>query len=287
MTSLLFGKNVLLTGGNTGIGRATAEILGREKARIFLACRSEEKTRPVLDALHAQGVEAFFLPLDLSRLESVRACAQAFLKRNEPLQVLINNAGVASARGVTPQGFETTFGTNHLGHFLLTLWLRPALAQAASARVVVVASRAHKRLRLDTLPWASFQKPTQTVTGFFEYSVSKLCNVLFARELARRWPPHWARSYAVHPGVIKSDIWRRIPQPFRALATLFMDSNELGARASVRCARDPALGEDNGRYYKETGAPSHPSILAQNDALAQKLWDQSLEWVSPWLPEGI
>jgi NAD(P)-dependent dehydrogenase (short-subunit alcohol dehydrogenase family) len=286
MTSLVFGKNVLITGGNTGIGRATAEILGREKARLFLACRSEEKTKPVLDALHAQGVEAYFLPLDLSNLESVRACAQSFLKRNEPLQVLVNNAGVASARGVTRQGFETTFGTNHLGHFLLTLWLRPALAQASSARVVVVASRAHKRLRLDTLPWASFQKRTQTVTGFHEYAVSKLCNVLFARELARRWPPHWARSYAVHPGVIKSDIWRRIPQPFRALASLFMDSNELGARASVRCALDPALEEHNGRYYKETGAPSHPSALAQNDALAQKLWEKSLEWVSPYLPEG-
>lgn len=284
MTSIISGKNVLITGGNTGIGRATAEALAKQKARLFLACRSEEKTRPVIQALQAMGTEAFFLPLDLSDLDSVRACAQSFLARNEPLAVLINNAGVASAQGVTRQGFETTFGVNHLGHFLLSQWLKPALAQSEQARLVVVASRAHKRLRRTSLDFEPFQKPTQTLSGFPEYCVSKLCNVLFVREWAKRVGPEVARSYAVHPGVVASDIWRRIPQPFRSLFTLFMDSNEDGARASIRCASDEALAQENGQYYKENGTVSHPSVLAKDDALASRLWEQSMEWVAAWLP---
>ena len=113
--SSLKGRNIVVTGANTGIGRITAETLAKRGAKVTLACRSEEKTRPVLDAIAAAGGTAEFLELDLGDLASVRAAAQSLLDRGEPLHVLINNAGVASARGKTKDGFELAFGTNHLG----------------------------------------------------------------------------------------------------------------------------------------------------------------------------
>src|SRR5688572_24621441 len=138
-------KNVLITGANTGIGRATAEALADRGYALWLAGRSEEKTRPVIDALRARpgARRVEFLPLDLADLGSVRACAERFESSNEPLHVLIANAGLAAQRGATKQGFELAFGTNHLGHFLLTELLLPALRRGAPSRVVVVASRAH------------------------------------------------------------------------------------------------------------------------------------------------
>ena len=135
---------IVLTGANTGIGRATALHLAERGATLVLACRSEEKTRPVLDAIRALGAgEAQFVPLDLSNLDSVRACGARIDAMGRPIDVLLDNAGVAGARGATKQGFELAFGTNHVGHFLLTMLLVPRLRAAKNARIVIVASRAH------------------------------------------------------------------------------------------------------------------------------------------------
>src|SRR5438445_4090353 len=128
MTSSLEGKTFLVTGANTGIGRVTALELARCGARLWLACRSEEKTRPVLDEIRAAtGKEVAFVPLDLADLVSVQRAARTFLQSGEPLDVLVNNAGLAGQRGLTAQGFELTFGVNHVGHFLLTQLLLPRL----------------------------------------------------------------------------------------------------------------------------------------------------------------
>ena len=133
----LSGQTFLVTGSNTGIGRVTAETLAKRGAKVLLACRSEEKTRPVVDGINAGraagGGEAEFVALDLADLVSVRKCAEALLTKDVPLHGLINNAGLAGLRGVTKQGFELTFGTNHLGHFLLTQLLLPRLRQSAAA----------------------------------------------------------------------------------------------------------------------------------------------------------
>lgn len=139
----LAGKVMLVTGANTGIGRVSAETLARRGAKVFLACRSEEKTRPVLEGIRAAGGAAEFLALDLADLASVRRAAEAFLATGEPLHVLLNNAGLAGLQGLTRDGFEVAFGTNHLGHFLLTMLLLPRLRESKPARIVNVASIAH------------------------------------------------------------------------------------------------------------------------------------------------
>jgi NAD(P)-dependent dehydrogenase (short-subunit alcohol dehydrogenase family) len=267
--------NVVITGANTGIGRVTAEELAKNGAHVWLACRSRDKTRPVLDAIAAEKKgTADFLGIDLSDLDSVRACAKTLLDRGEPIDVLIANAGLAGLRGTTKQGFEMTFGTNHLGHFLLTKMLMPLLKKAENARVVVVSSDAH--LRAKGIDWNALREAMKTTTGFPEYGVSKLCNVLFAKELARRG--EGAHSYALHPGVVASDVWRKVPWPFRSIMKLFMLTTEEGARTSLYCATSPEVASHDGRYYEKCKeVPCNP--LADDPELAKTLWQKSEEWV--------
>ena len=271
----LSGKNVIVTGANTGIGRVTALELARAGARLWLACRSKDKTQPVIDEIKAAGGKAEFLPLDLGSLDAVRAGAQAFLDQKVPLHLLVNNAGHASARGMTKDGFEMTFGVNHLGPFLFTMLLLPRLKEAAPARIVNVASTAHYRPK--TIDFTRLQAPTRSVTGLDEYGVSKLGNVLFTRELAKRLEGTGITTYAVHPGVIASDIWRRIPWPIRPVALKFMKTTEEGAQTSLRCATAPELAKETGRYYDDL-KEKPPSSAALDDALAAQLWTKSAEW---------
>lgn len=277
-------RTVLITGANTGIGAATARALAAKGARVVFAGRSEGKTRPVMEAIARDtgNADLHFLELALDDLDSVKRCAEAFLARGEPLHVLLANAGLARAKGVTRQGFETTFGVNHLGHFLLALKLRPALEAGAPARVVVVASRAHERTHRP-LDLAAVRGPTRTWTAWPEYQASKLANVLFVKELARRWDAATVHAYALHPGVIASDIWRHVPWPLRPLMTRNMRTVEEGAVASIHCASAPEVAAHTGRYYGEDGGERPCNPLAEDPRAAAELWEKSLEWVRPWL----
>jgi retinol dehydrogenase-12 len=277
------GRTVLITGANTGIGRAVAEGLAGAGARVYFAGRSEDRTRPVIDATMSRSgnPNLHFLPLDLADLASVRACAAAFLATGEPLHVLIDNAGLAGAGGSTVQGFETTFGVNHLGHFLLTLCLKPALERAAPSRVVVVASAAHEQAT--GIDFERLRQPQHSWTGWPEYRVSKLCNVLFAKELARRWSDAAIHAYAVHPGVIATDIWRRLPWPLRTLIKRFMAAPAEGARSTLYCAVAPDLASQSGRYFDEEGRVHSVSPLAEDRDLAWRLWEMSELWVRDYL----
>ncbi|MBX3211246.1 MAG: SDR family oxidoreductase [Labilithrix sp.] len=269
-------RNVVITGANTGIGRVTAETLAKRGANVILACRSEERTRPVIEAIAAAGGRAEHLPLDLGDLASVRAAARTLLERGDPIHVLINNAGVAGIRGTTKDGFETAFGTNHLGHFLFTTLLLPRLRESAPARIVNVASKAHYRSR--GVPFDALRATTKSATGWPEYANSKLCNVLFTRELARGRAGEGVTSYAVHPGVIASDLWRSVPGVLRPLIKLFMKSNEEGAASSLHCATSPAVADHDGRYYDDDCAEKRGSRLANDAALAKELWEKSEAW---------
>jgi retinol dehydrogenase-12 len=276
----LEGRTYLVTGANTGIGRATAVGLARRGARVHLACRSEAKTRPVIEEIVRNGSgangTASYLHLDLSDLSSVRACARAFLDRGEPLHGLVNNAGVAGQRGTTADGFELTFGVNHLGHFLLTSLLLDHLKASAPARVVNVSSQAHYQAK--GLDFDALRRPTRSLTGLAEYAVSKLCNVLFTQELARRIDGSGLTTYALHPGAIASDIWRRIPWPVRPALKLFMTGPEQGARTTLYCATAPELAGASGRYYDDC-KEREPSAIATPE-LGRRLWEQSEEWSS-------
>lgn len=272
----LTGRTFFVTGANTGIGVVTATALAGRGGKVFLACRSAEKTRPVVEALRAAGGDAEFLTLDLANLASVRRCAADFLARGEPLHVLLNNAGLAGTRGLTKDGFELAFGTNHLGPFLLTTLLLPLLRASAPARIVNVSSKAHYNAK--GIDFEVLRRSTASVTGVPEYEVSKLCNVLFAKELARGRAGEGVRSYALHPGVIASDVWRRVPWPFRSVMKMFMISTEEGARTSLYCATSPEVADHDGRYY-DTSNEKAPNPLSDDAALARLLWEKSEAFV--------
>jgi retinol dehydrogenase-12 len=274
----LDGRTFLVTGANTGIGRETASALAGRGAKVFLACRSESKTRPVIDEIVAQtGNGALeFLALDLGDLLSVRACAEAFLAAGEPLHALINNAGLAGRRGITQSGFELAFGTNYVGSFLLTSLLLDRLRASAPARIVNVSSEAH--YDASEIDFEAVRKPTKSLTGFPEYAVSKLANLLHAQELARRLEGAGVTTYALHPGVIASDIWRRVPWPVRSLMKLRMRSPREGARTSLYCATSPDVAGESGYYYDDTRR-KEPGAGATRE-LAAELWNRSTDWVS-------
>jgi retinol dehydrogenase-12 len=274
----LAGRTFMVTGGNTGIGRATVAGLARRGGRVYVACRSREKgRRAVADIVAATGNDAVaFLPLDLADLASVRRCAGEFLALGEPLHMLINNAGVGGQRGITRDGFELAFGVNHLGHFALTAALLDRLASSAPARVVTVASDSHYQAR--GVDFEAVRRPTASITGMPEYAVSKLCNVLFSQELARRVHGQGITTYALHPGVVASDIWRRVPWPIRPLIKLRMISPEEGARTSLYCATSDSVATDSGRFY-DNSREREPSKVATAD-LAAALWEHSQAWVT-------
>ncbi|MCB9593997.1 MAG: SDR family oxidoreductase [Sandaracinaceae bacterium] len=274
----LDGRTYLITGANTGIGRATALELGRRGATLYLACRTEAKTRPVMDEIRANGNDdVHFLPLDLGDLASVRACAEAFLAEDQPLHVLINNAGLAGQRGLTKDGFEKTFGVNHLGHYLLTELLLDRLKESAPARIVNVASKAHYKAR--GIDWSALESPTKTTTGLDEYQTSKLANVLHAKELARRLEGTGVTTYSLHPGVIASDVWREVPWPFRSLMTMFMKSIEDGAKTSLHCATSEEAASESGLYYDESRV-KEPNPVALKVALQDELRERSEAWIA-------
>jgi retinol dehydrogenase 12 len=271
------GRTFLVTGGNTGIGRATAVALARAGGRVFIACRSASAGEAATAAIKADcdSGAVWLLPLDLASLESVRSCAAAFLSSDEPLHVLVNNAGVGGGRGVTADGFETHFGVNHLGHFALTCLLLERLkASGPGARIVNVSSEAHYSAK--GIDFDALRRPTRGLTGMPEYSVSKLCNVLFTQELARRLSGTGVASYAVHPGVVASDIWRRVPWPARALIKRRMLTVDQGAVTSVYCATSAAVASESGLYYDKCAACA-PSPVATPE-LGELLWKYSTEW---------
>ena len=273
----LSGRVALITGANTGIGLVTARELARKGARLFITCRdattAQTAVERIRDASGNPHVEA--LQMDLSDFASVRACAQAFLERDLPLHLLVNNAGLAGQRGLTASGFELAFGVNHMGHFLFTQLLLERIKASAPARIVTVASRAH--YRATGLDWDALRRRTRSRTTLDEYSNSKLANVLFSAELGRRLAGTGVTTYALHPGVVASDIWRAIPWPIRPLLKLGKISTEEGARTTLHCATAPALAQDTGLYYDQCRTRT-PSAKGRDASLAAELWRHSATW---------
>ncbi len=276
-------SSYMITGSNTGIGRATAEALAAKGGRVILAARSQEKTMPVVRELKARfpNTEVEFLPIDLADLASIKTAAPTVLSSGRPLDVLINNAGLAGATGRTKDGFQLTFGTNHLGPFAFTEMLLPLLTAAPQGRIVNVASEAHRGAK--GIKWDALREFDKGLIG--AYSVSKLANILYAKELARRLAGTHVTTYALHPGVVASDIWRKLPAPIRVIGRLFMISNEQGAQTSVYCATAPELASVSGRYYDKS-QEKEPRPLAKDDALARQLYEWSDSAVTSVLGAG-
>jgi retinol dehydrogenase 12 len=268
----LHDKSFFVTGANSGIGRALVEALAARGGRVVLATRSEERTRPVLSAIESRspGARVQWVSLDVSDLGSVRRAAQSYLASGQPIDVLVNNAGVAGTRALSADGFDLTYATNHIGPFLLTSLLLPRLRESPQGRVVNVASGAH--LMVKRIDWSVLERRTKPGrSGFSDYAVTKLMNVLHAKELARRLAGTRVTTYALHPGAVASNIWRALPQPFQWFGKLFMLTNEQGAESPLYCATAPELAASTGRYYDRMHE-ARPSRLAEDAALAQELW---------------
>jgi dehydrogenase/reductase SDR family protein 13 len=209
----------------------------------------------------------------VSDLTSVRRAAAAFLAVRQPLDVLVNNAGIAGTRRLSKDGFDLTYATNHIGPFLLTNLLLPKLRESPQGRVVNVASGAHMMVK--DIDWSVLQRRTAPKrSGVKDYAVTKLMNVLHAKELARRLSGTRVTTYAVHPGAVASNIWRALPRPVQWVGKLFMLSNEEGARTPFYCATAPELAGSSGRYYDRC-REARASPLAENAALAKELWTRT------------
>jgi len=275
------GKLSIVTGSNTGLGRATALELARRGSYVILASRSTERTVPavteIADEVGADRVE--FLQLDLASLASVKKATETFLSSARPLHVLINNAGLAGRRGMTAEGFELTFGVNYLGHYLLTRLLLDRMVASAPARIVHVASSVH--YRAERIDWDRLRE-RRLLPATREYAVSKLANLLFNSELAKRLVGTRVTTYAAHPGLAATDIYRVVPQPVRKLMTRSMPSSEQAARTQVWCATEPELSEESGLYYANL-EQKKPSPAARDAGLAAELWARGEAWVGEFL----
>ena len=266
---------VVLTGATRGIGEAAALELARRGAELAIVGRDPARVRATADRARATGGGA---PVhehvaDLARMDEVRRLAAELLERYPRIDVLANNAGAMfTSRHVTADGFEQTFALNHLAPFLLTNLLLERLT-ASNARVVTTASDAHKAAVLDL-------DDLQSERGFRQmrvYGMTKLCNVLFTRELQRRNPAIAANC--LHPGVIRTGFGKNDGLLTRVGLTLvgpFLRSPEAGARPLVWLALDPAAGELRGQYV-EKDRPVPPSAQAQDDRLAAELWERSAQ----------
>jgi NAD(P)-dependent dehydrogenase (short-subunit alcohol dehydrogenase family) len=273
------GKVVAITGANAGIGKETAVGLAQLGATVVMTSRDPGRGAEALADVRSRGGSSSveLMALDLADLASIRAFAAELLDRHDRLDVLVDNAGLVMARRtLTTDGFETTFGVNHLGHFYLTNLLLDRLRASAPARVVVVASHAHKMARRG-LDFDDLQSEHR-YRGFNAYSKSKLANVYFTRELARRLVGSGVTANAVHPGYVASRFARDGDMRFEPViqlgAKLLATSPEAGARTSVYLASSPDVEGASGGYYAK-GRPASVSKTAGDDDDARRLWDAS------------
>jgi retinol dehydrogenase 12 len=269
------GKTCLVTGATSGIGKATAARLAELGATVITVARDRARGEQAAAAIRrrAPRVQVEVLTADLSRLGQVRALAAQLHDRHDRLDVLVNNAGVAKFRPqLTPDGLGVTFATNHLGPFLLTNLLLDLLKQSAPARVVTVASDRHKQQR--SIPWDDL-KPGHDCT----YKASKLLNILFTHELARRLTGTGVTANCLSPGFVRTELGREATGAFGVflrLARPFQSNPEAGAQTPVYLATSPAVTEVSGRYF-EKSTPAEPSALSQDPAAAKRLWQLSTQ----------
>ena len=269
------GRTFFVTGANSGIGRALVEAIAAQGGAVVLATRSEERTTPVLQELESRypAARAQWVHVDVSDLTSVRGAVEAFLATGQPIDVLVNNAGIAGTNRLSKDGFDLTYATNHIGPFLLTNLLLPRLRESPQGRVVNVASAAHMMVK--RIDWSVLERRTAPKrSGFRDYALTKFMNVVHAKELARRLQGTRVTTYALHPGAVASNIWRALPRPVQWLGKLFMLSNAAGARTPFYCATAPELATATGRYY-DRGREARSNPLAENEALARELWTRT------------
>lgn len=280
------GKVVAITGANSGIGLETARALARDQATVIMTGRNPQKGAAAVDDVRSTtgNDDVHWVNLDLASFRSVKEGAQRLLDDWDRLDVLINNAGlILSERQLTEDGLEATFQINHLGHFLLVQLLRDRLVASAPARVINVASEAH-RAAFRGLDFDDLQSE-HGYSGLGVYAKSKLANILFTRELSRRLAGTGVTANALHPGTIASGFARDgdVKGIFAVLIKLgapLLTSPEKGADCQIFLARDPSVADVSGAYFIRR-ARKTPTRPARDDDAAGRLWEESERLVAP------
>ncbi len=275
------GRKIVITGANVGIGFETARALAAHGADVTLACRDQAKGDTAAAKIRAKHSEAKVEArvLDLASLASVRAFAAELPV--DPIDVLIANAGVfGGGYRETSEGIEWTVGVCHVGHFLLTELLLDRLEAGVGGRVVLVSSEGHKSPR--TLDWENFPQAREGFAPMAAYGQAKLCNILHAKELQRRYGERGISAYSLHPGTLvptaigrHSLVARLLIQAIRP----FTKSLGQGAATSVLCAVHPAVADLGGEYFSDCRV-ARPSREAETQETARRLWEMSEEWVA-------
>jgi len=275
------GRTVVVTGATSGIGLETALGLARLGAAVSLVARDRAKGQHALELVRAassSGSPRLFLA-DLASLAQVRRLAEDLLSAHPRLEVLVNNAGaIHRTRKLSAEGFEMTLAVNHLAPFLLTNLLLERLRASAPARVVTVASEAHRPARLE---FDDLAGERGAYSGWSAYRRSKLANILFANELARRLAGEAVTSNSLHPGVVATGFGQNDPGWFRLLITLgrpFLTRPDKGARTTLHLATAPELARVSGRYFKDL-REARPSASALDPEAQRRLWEVSARMV--------
>ena len=283
MSGDMRGRTVVITGGNAGIGKETAVALATRGASVIITSRNAEKGVAALAEIQQRSGSEMVdvMPLDLASFASVHQLAAELLADQSHIDVLVNNAGgVLGSRRVTEDGHEMQFQVNHLGHFLLTELLRERIVATKDARVVIVASDAHKGAK-GGLDFHDLEASHGRYRAFRTYYRTKLMNILFARELARRLDGTGVTANSLHPGFVaskfakESDLswWGNIGMP---LTRPFQITPEKGARTTIHVASSPEVAGITGQYFEKCRV-ARPAPWAEDDAAAAKLWEISAQ----------
>ncbi|XP_034107861.2 retinol dehydrogenase 14-like isoform X2 [Drosophila albomicans] len=278
------GKVVIVTGSNTGIGKETVLELARRGATVYMACRDKSRAEQArLEVIReTKNQNIFFRELDLASLDSVRKFIDGFKKEQSKLDILINNAGIMLCpHMLTKEGFEMQLGVNHMGHFLLTNLLLDLLKKSSPSRIVNVSALAHVdgSINFDDLNSEKSYSPRKA------YGQSKLANILFTRELAKRLEGTNVTVNALHPGVVETELSRHVPifnNPIfgfliSPLIWLIFKTPKNGAQTTLYAALDPDLNGVTGLYFSDC-KPKEVSAAAKDANSAKRLWEESEKW---------
>jgi len=274
------GRTCIVTGATSGIGRATVGALNSAGARLVLVARNAEKAELTRKELLAERPDAEISVhlADLSRLDEIRRVVPALLEDCPRIDVLLNNAGIVMMkRTVTPDGFESMFGINHLAYYLMTRLLLDRIAESPGSRIVSVSSEAHRFAKWDFEDLQS----EKSFSGMRVYGNSKLANIMFTRALAKRLEGTGVTANCLHPGAVDTNLGQdngwlfKVIHPF---TKLFLRSPEDGAKTSIHLCMSPEVADVSGTYFQNE-KPRRPTDLALDDDAAERLWQMSAEMV--------
>lgn len=275
---------IAITGPTSGIGEVTFKKLASSAEQLFLLARNKEKaTQLISDLPKAHQEKVVFVPIDLADMDSVRKASELIKNSSDDLDILINNAGgIFNKRHITKDGFELSLSANHLGHFLLTHHLMDLLLKSKSPKVINLSSEAHRAAKVN---FEDLNYGESSYSSFNAYANVKLFNILFTKSLKEKYGEKGLQSYALHPGVVKTNFGQEsggIFKLFWKLATPFMINAEDGAKTTLHLAQTALPKSYNGYYFKNS-KPLTPSSTARSKEMRDKLWSFSEEKLAKWL----